>query len=625
MKTRSLLAFIILSSLMIGMKGTAAAHGNQPTVVLQTYLADLPVVGQGGNCITGNIIDVHENLVTDGVWTIKVANNNSPTTFVFNGNVQPSSFSIPGPFPAGTYVVTLVPPAGWQAYTPIVFTVSLSGDAAAGCAGIRFKMVAQANLKVTKLDIHGMVGIPGWNITVDNRAGIVKNATTDGWGNAYFSNLPPGNWWVTEENRSGWKMVAGTPYFANPQQVYLASPQIPGTFENMTFVNQQVSVGSITVIKKDTDGKPLDHWQITLRRTNGTQPDRKGATGDDGIGTGAVTFRNLQLGQWDIIETPKDPFWRANPDNPQTVNLDQTDPPLTVILVNEELGCVDGYKINQLEAGLPGWKISTHKVSGNDADQVYTTDATGYFKFYLSMGTWEISEELQSGWTAVTPAEFDIEVTQKSVCQHVRFKNSIDYACIDAYKKDFSGGVGLPGWQISLRPEFDASAAVKVGTTDGSGWVRFDQLAPGFYRIWETPQLGWTQQLVRTGYQTVPPRVLPMVLLNNDALKSTTINLQANGSCMAVEFYNFQNNMLSTTSAAPATSAASTVPAVSAAPATVSVGFPWKTCRIYYSILPGDSISVIAQRFGVSVLDLQNANPIVSSSLLSQNMELCIP
>jgi hypothetical protein len=154
------------------------------------------------------------------------------------------------------------------------------------------------------------------------------------------------------------------------------------------------------------------------------------------------------------------------------------------------------------------------------------------------LGTWTISEIMQDGWTPVTPASFDVAVTQRHVCEHVRFKNRTKYACIDAYKKDFSDGIGLPGWQISLRPEYGTDAQTQIRLTDGTGWARFNKLTPGVYRIWEVPQEGWTQMQLNVGYL---PGTLPIAPLNFD--NSTTITLEASGSCKAVEFYNIQNNI----------------------------------------------------------------------------------
>ena len=506
--------------------------------VVEPGVVEPPVYGQGGTCISGKIIDIYEEPVSVGSWIITVANAATPGDILDSVIADPTGlFNFPTDghpaFAAGTYTVTLQVAEGWRPYTPVQFSLTLNGNPAADCAHIRFKMEALANLKVTKLDQNGPVGIPGWEFEAANN-GEVQQATTDGLGNAYFRNLPPGTWMVSEKDQVGWQSVG-----SNPQSIVLVSPQIPGTYQTLTFINQQVGAASIKIVKTDTAGAMLDGWHIDLTRPDGTQPPLVGFTGAT-TDTGTVIFDNLPLGQWSIDEVlPADPYWRLVSASPQTVDLDTPGVQKMVTIVNEELGCVDGYKINQLETALGGWKITAHKASGDEVDQVQVTGADGYFQFYLSLGTWTISEELQDGWTPVTPASFDIAVTQGHVCEHVRFKNSTKYACVDAYKKDVSDGIGLPGWEISLRPEYGTDAQTQIKVTDGSGWVRFNKLTPGVYRIWEIPQAGWTQLHVNVGYL---PGVLPIVPLNFDS--STTINLEASGSCKAVEFYNVQNNRI---------------------------------------------------------------------------------
>ena len=53
------------------------------------------------------------------------------------------------------------------------------------------------------------------------------------------------------------------------------------------------------------------------------------------------------------------------------------------------------------------------------------TDGTGYFDFdALPLGIYRFWEELQTGWTPVTPAEFEVAVLEPGDdCLHIRFKN----------------------------------------------------------------------------------------------------------------------------------------------------------------------------------------------------------
>ena len=91
----------------------------------------------------------------------------------------------------------------------------------------------------------------------------------------------------------------------------------------------------------------------------------------------------------------------------------------------QELGCVEGYKVDDLHVGLAGWVIHARLLNNPDAP-VYTdeTDATGYFNFAdLPIGEYLFWEEMQTGWAPVTPAEQTAEVLAGDICTEIRFKN----------------------------------------------------------------------------------------------------------------------------------------------------------------------------------------------------------
>jgi len=496
------------------------------------------VVGQGTNCIDGNIIDVYEAPQGGDGWIITIESSTAPGVILDQVPADlTGSFHLPSigknPLGAGTYIVSLIPPAGWQPFTPIKFTVTLNGSTEILCAHVRFKVEALVNLVVTKLDQGGyfgtdkMVGIPGWTITatpIDIPNAVTQTAVTDGLGNAYFLDMPPGIWQIEEEQKVGWELSPG---YVNPQVITLVSPRVAGDTQLLTFVNQQVYDSKITVEKKDTLGNPLPGWTFTLTNVDAIQPPRTGITDI----TGLYTFQGLLPGKWSVAETTQPPWWRIVSPNPQEVTLSDPGIEQKVTFVNEALGCVDGYKINHLETALPGWTIKAHKVSGEDADQTVVTDINGYFQFYLSLGTWTISEVMQDGWSAVTPSEFSVPVTQPFLCENVRFKNRTNYACVDAYKIDAFDGSGLADWQISLQPAYGGSA--QVGLTDGTGWVRFNKIIPGQYSLSEifseTQTQGWRSVGVTVDGVEVP--------------SPTNLTLAASGSCQVVKFYNQQKSI----------------------------------------------------------------------------------
>jgi hypothetical protein len=235
-----------------------------------------------------------------------------------------------------------------------------------------------------------------------------------------------------------------------------------------------------------------------------------------------VYFQNLPLGEWVIQETQLgfDSWWRPVTGAEQTVVLSEPSCSCTLVtFVNEPLGCIDGYKINQFEEGLPNWAINAYNADTGETFST-VTDSTGYFRLQLPRGTWTVSEVVQDGWSAVTPSSLTVEVEEPFVCERVRFKNRTEYACLDVYKWDVYGSAGLPGWEITLQPAYGGQPI--TGITDGTGWVRFNMLSPGEYLVSETMQSGWA------------------------AVSPTTqrITLEATGRCSVVNFYNQQINNL---------------------------------------------------------------------------------
>ena len=489
-----------------------------------------PVINQGGDCIDGKIIDTYEVPIGKG-WTIDVQGpvNDTVTAgtgglFHFPSNAWLTQNPSATGYPTGFYNLTLKVPEGWQPFTLTAFSVKLIGSHAAGCAHVRYKLVALANLCVSKQDVGvtPAVGIPDWEITITNSdSGDVLKLKTDGLGKACFYNLSPGPYEILEEDKIGWEPWPGQ---VNPQIITLISPRNPGSVVDRVFKNKQMHDGTICVEKKDDSGNLLNGWKFTLKRQDGLFRTQTQYTGSNG--QGLACFRNLALGLWELAETlPQSPWWQGYAQNPQTLNM--TIPgKITLTFVNKHLGCVDGYKINNLDQGLSGWKITAQALTDNGQEiynAITSTTPPGYFKFYLSLGTWTISETMQTGWTPVTLASFEVTVTKPGVCEHVRFKNATKYACVDVYKKDSFDSTGLPGWEINLAPAYGDGTQTLKGLTDGTGFYRFNGLTPGDYKIWETLQTGWA-------YVSPPNGVMP------------SVTLKATGTCKVVVFTNRQTN-----------------------------------------------------------------------------------
>lgn len=536
---------------------------------------DPPVVDQGGTCIAGNVIDIY-HMPRGAGWTVTVTKD-EPNAQPIRQQVQGDStfnFGNP-PLDKGTYWVELTLPTGWREFTPIRFKVTLNGVSGT-CAQVRFKVEALACLEVHKYDQAQILGqmtpLPGWGMSITNGS-TSQQGTTDGEGIAYFRNLPPDLWTITEENRVGWQPAS--PY-TNQISMDLISPLEPGSCVPVQFVNEQVHNGCIDVRKVDSNGNPIPGWTFTLTHKAGTRP---GATViSDANGWAHVS--DLQTGEWNVTEETRPDFKPISPTT-QTVNVSKPGAACeTVTFQNEQTSCIEGYKINHLDEGLFGWTIeATNDKTGEKLTA--PTDINGYFRFGgVTLGTWTLTEKMQDGWTAVTPSSFSVNVDSTDGCAIARFKNRTEYACIDVYKRDAYDNSGLPGWTVTLQPAYGGQAI--TGVTDGTGWFRFNKLVPGEYNVSESMLDGWAP----------------------NGATSSRVNLEASGSCSVMTFYNHQTNM----------------PYVDNAPAPTNAA-----CAQYYTIQRGDTLSGIARKFRVTVDQLRVLNNISNPNLIHPNTSLCIP
>lgn len=525
--------------------------------------ANPPVPGQGGTCISGYIIDRYHRRTGTG-WRVTVTSGDGVS---YEQNADGNGYFQFGDLQAGTWTVELNIPAGFQPVTSASFQVTLTGTGGS-CANVRFKVEALACIEVTKLDARGQmgfaeIGIPGWQMTARHDDTSLTEVT-DWRGKCRFENLVPGTWTVEEESKTGWELAPGQ---TRSRTIELESPRTPGACESLTFVNQQVHGASIYVRKVDTSGRPLAGWWMTLKRFDGTHPAVSKLTDSSGY----AIFDGLALGDWIVQEEVKD-WWRPTGPTEQTVTLTERGSYETVIFENEALGCIDGYKINQLNQGLAGWMI----VASNDGEEhTAVTNDQGYFQIKLPLGSWTVSETVQTGWEPVTPPVLDVEVTQPFVCEHIRFKNETSFACLDVFKQDAADGAGLPDWQITVQPAYGGTPITDL--TDGTGHVRFNGLVPGTYIVSEQMMDGW----------------LPVTN------SSRQVTLEATGLCEVITFRNRQ----------------ATEPPVDP---------PADDCRAYHKVCWGDTLASIARRYGTTVAALKKANGLYYDTIYA-GQTLCIP
>ncbi len=173
-------------------------------------------------------------------------------------------------------------------------------------------------------------------------------------------------------------------------------------------------------------------------------------------------------------------------------------------------GSISGVKFNDTngngiqnggESLLQNWRIRLSK-NGSDYDSVLT-DVNGNYSFTnLGVGSYVVSENVQSGWLQTLPTSpstysITIQSGQTEIFTGRDFGN-FQYGSISGVKfhdlngngaKDIGEG-GLQNWKIKL-----AGAIVDSVLTDVNGNYSFTNLTAGNYTVNEVLQSGWLQTL----------------------------------------------------------------------------------------------------------------------------------
>jgi LysM repeat protein len=308
---KALLLFFALTLVAIGLTATTVAiafEGPNDQQMLQA-----PPPGQGGTCLSGFIIDRYYRPAGAG-WEVKINSSQGQTLSQSADDQGYFSFD---ELSAGPWEVALQIPEGWQAFTPSVFPITLSGTGD-NCAKVRFQVESMACLQVRQLvglpetDADELPGISGWLITATDGSQEVSR-TTDEQGVVTFTNLKPGAWTVSGEERNGWQPVEG---YAGSQSIDLVSPEQPGECQQIDFQSTPL-FACVDVYQADSqDGSGLAGWEISVK------PEEVGLTiADITDGTGWVRFSELTPGSYTITERQQDGWVAVTPES-TTVQLE---------------------------------------------------------------------------------------------------------------------------------------------------------------------------------------------------------------------------------------------------------------------------------------------------------------
>jgi protocatechuate 3,4-dioxygenase beta subunit/uncharacterized protein (DUF2141 family) len=424
----------------------------------------------------------------------------------------------------GIYLVGEIQQDGWTKTEPSGFAHSITLAPGQKIEGLNFgnkeditvRLGSICGIKFNDKDGDGVqdpgeLGIPDWQIQIGGPVDMI--VLTDKEGKFCFDNLPPGEYKVGEEFRSGWRQT-------KPSSVYyivqLSSGQKVTDLQFGNTEDKEVQLGSICGNKfndKNRDGRKVSGepgiagWTIYL-----DGPMNLTAVTD---ANGDFCFYRLLPGTYTVREENKTGWRQSKPSSiTYTLEVGNGDNFTGIDFGNFEdpsvtLGSICGIKFNDLngdgkkqdnEPVIPNWTI----ILSGTMNLTTRTDSRGKFCFdNLKFGRYTVSEAHKDRWrqTAPSTGSFIIELFEdNSKPDTFYFGNKEDIAirngsiCGMKYldkngngRKDLTEP-GIAGWQINISGPVDRSVI-----TNKEGEYCFDNLPPGIYLIKEELKTDWIQ------------------------------------------------------------------------------------------------------------------------------------
>ena len=365
----------------------------------------------------------------------------------------------------------------------------------------------------------GEPGLPGWTIELIDASGAVVGSTTTAADGSYsFSDLDPGTYSVCEVPQPpDW-----TRTYPGNDCYYGVLVGPGGAIIDKDFGNfMNVDITVCKYIDSNGDGigdTPFTGgWRMTLNPGDISQ-----TTGGDGC----TTFSDLAPGSYSVIEETR-PDW--TPTGPTTHDFGQVESgnqSYSWIFGNFENVSVTACKLTDGDGDLnttgdQGVKSSWPVYLSIDGVRQTPGEQTGdngcYAWTNLGPGhSYDVEEDVPSGWTALTPTSFDFGPAQSGEESYsytfINFKN----IKISGYKFNDLNGDGnwdpgelpIQGWSIQYWGSSNGGA-----TTDSNGYYELpnpvmglDGFPPGIYYVGE-PNMpaGWIQTLPNDPSNYNPP------------------------------------------------------------------------------------------------------------------------
>jgi len=412
------------------------------------------------------------------------------------------------------------------------------------------------------------LGLPGWSVCAHPKGEEDPTfcTVTDEDGYFRFDDLTLGEWTIWEEVEPGWTPITAQEFTVTVDNVEVC--------EQVRFKNRAPDLCA-QGFKLDDKGFGLDNWTIRAWAKDTPNEVLVAVTEPNGH----YRICGVTLGTW-VFEEDRPVGWTALEGEQQEVLIVYPGPGEDVeapIFRNAPpRGCIEGWKVDEFEVGLPMWNITIQNVDTAQSWHRWT-DGTGYFQVCgLPMGDYVVWEELQVGWKPISPPKLAVTLvpSDEEIVAIVVFvnKQAPRDICIDGYKTDTFDGAGLPNWQIKL---LDLGGNVLDTTiTDGTGYYRFGNLDPGSYFVEETLQDGWWSV--------------------SGTSRKVTVTFPPKHECVHANFTNRQQQ---------------TPP----------------PCVAWHVVRKCETLSSISLRYGVPVSAIMAANGLTNPNFIWVGQKLCIP
>lgn len=328
---------------------------------------------------------------------------------------------------------------------------------------------------------------------------------------AYLVN--PGNYSITELSDNNYDYVSCTP---DANQTAGDGAQVTagsGDEVTVTCVNKQKNA-QVTVVKdvRDSSGDDvIDNTNFVVQRDGSGTDDKTFREDLDAVYTlvpGTYTFAELVTAGYTLNSV--NPNDDTDVNNGTTVTIHSGENQTIAFTNYQNTGSISGQKFVDTDgvlgttddqSNLVNWVIELYACASNFTGCVLsttdTTDSGGYSFLDLVPGSYQVSEVLQTGWTALTSLFYNVTVSpgeNETDKNFVNFENVSVTACkkvdADGDISTIGDQVNKIGWTVNLLTD---GQTTDTKITEENGCYVWTDLGPGHvYGVSEETPVGWT-------------------------------------------------------------------------------------------------------------------------------------